>query len=73
VNVGVEASFYKDLISVQAGLPELGLGDDRMWLFGAGAALRYSLNSGQTLQVGYAAQKHEYLGLTNRLSLKVNF
>jgi hypothetical protein len=73
VNVGVEASFYKDMISVQAGLPELGLGDDRMWLFGAGAALRYSLNSGQVLQVGYAAQKHEYLGLTNRLSLKVNF
>lgn len=73
VNVGVEASFYKEMISLQAGLPELGLGDDRMWLFGAGAALRYSLNSGQSLQVGYAAQKHEYLGLTNRLSLKVNF
>ena len=73
VNVGVEASFYKEMISLQAGLPELGLGDDRMWLFGAGAALRYSLNSGQSLQVGYAAQKHEYLGLTNRLSVKLNF
>lgn len=73
INVGAELSFYRDMISIQAGLPELGLGDDRMWKFGAGAALRYTLGSGQALQVGYAAQKHEYLGLTSRLSLKVNF
>lgn len=73
LNVGVEASFYDDLFSLQAGLPELGLGDDRMWLFGAGGSLRYTLGSGQAIQIGYTAQKHEYLGLTNRLSLKMNF
>jgi hypothetical protein len=73
INVGVEASFYQDMFSIQAGLPELLLGDDRMWLFGAGASFRYSLNERQALQVGYATMKHEYLGLTNRVSLKVNF
>jgi len=73
INVGMEVSLYNDMIALQAGLPQLGLGDDRMWLFGAGASLRYTLNSGQGIQLGYAAQKHEYLGLTNRLSLKLNF
>ncbi len=73
VNVGVEASLYNDMITLQAGLPELLLGEDRMWLFGAGAGLRYTLSSGQAIQVGYAAQKHEYLGLTSRISLKLNF
>lgn len=73
VNVGVELGLYRDMIRVQAGLPELGLGDDRMWKFGLGASLNYTLGSGQSMQVGYAAQKHEYLGLTSRLSLNVNF
>lgn len=73
VNVGVEVSLYEDMVSLQAGLPELLLGDDRMWLFGAGAAFRYRLSGGQAFQIGYAAQKHQYLGLTNRLSVKLNF
>jgi hypothetical protein len=73
INVGVELSFYRDLFSVQAGLPELLLGDDRMWLFGAGGALNYTLGSGQAIRLGYAAQNHKYLGLTSRLSLSVNF
>lgn len=73
VNVGVELGFYEDMFSVQAGLPELGLGDDRMWLFAAGGGVRYKLGSGQAIRVGYAAQNHKYLGLTNRLSLSVQF
>lgn len=73
VNVGMELGFYDDMFSVQAGLPELGLGEDRMWQFAAGGAVRYRLLSGQAIRVGYAAQNHKYLGLTNRLSLSVQF
>jgi hypothetical protein len=73
INVGVELGLYNDMVRLQAGLPELLLGDDRMWLFGAGATFNYTLGSGQAVEFGYAAQKHEYLGLTNRLSLKMNF
>jgi len=73
VNVGMELSFYRDMFSIQAGLPELLLGDDRMWLFGAGAAMQYTLGSGQAMRVGYAAQNHRYLGLTSRLALTVQF
>lgn len=73
LNVGVEMAFLNEMFSIQAGLPELLLGDDRMWLFAAGGAVRYEMNSGQAIKIGYAAQNHKYLGLTNRLSLSVNF
>jgi hypothetical protein len=73
INVGMELSFYEDMFSIQAGLPELLLGDDRMWLFAAGGGVRYKLSGGQAIAIGYAAQNHRYLGLINRLSLTVQF
>jgi len=73
VNLGTELSFYEGLISVQAGLPELFLGDDRMFRFALGGGVRYQLNSGLDLDIGYAMNDHQYLGITNRFSLKIGF
>jgi len=72
VNVGTELSFFNDLFSVQAGLPELGL-KDRTWEYAAGGSVNYRLSNGTGLSVGYAAQGHKWLGLTNRISMKLNF
>ena len=72
LNVGTELSFFNDLFSVQAGLPELGL-KDRTWNFAAGGSVNYRLSNGTGLSVGYAAQDHKWLGLTNRISMKLNF
>lgn len=73
VNLGTELSFYDGLISVQAGLPELFLGDDRMFRFALGGGVRYQLNTGLDLDIGYAMNDHQYLGITNRFSLKIGF
>lgn len=72
LNVGTELSFFDDMFSVQAGLPELGL-KDRTWKYAAGGSVNYRMGNGVGLSVGYAAQGHQYLGLTNRISMKLNF
>lgn len=73
VNLGVELSFFEELFSLQAGLPELLLGDDRMFRYALGGAVHYELDNGLGLNLGYAMQSHEYLGITNRFSFKVIF
>jgi len=73
VNVGVEIALFDEMIALQAGLPELFLGDDRMFEFAAGGSVSYTLDSGMGLNIGYALQSHKFLGLTNRFSLKVSF
>lgn len=72
VNVGVELAFFDELFAVQAGLPELFL-EDRMFKFALGGWVNYEMNNGLGLNLGYAMQSHEYLGLTNRFSLKISF
>ena len=72
VNVGVELAFFDELFAVQAGLPELLL-EDRMFKFALGGWVNYDLSNGLGLNLGYAMQSHEYLGLTNRFSLKISF
>lgn len=71
VNLGAELAFMEGRVSLQAGLPELGL-PDRMWLWSAGGQVRTAVG-GRTLSVGYAMQMHEYLGATNRMALTMNF
>ena len=73
VNLGMELSFFEDLLSLQAGLPELFLGDDRMFRYAFGGAVNYEMENGLGLSLGYALQSHEYLGITNRFSFKVIF
>lgn len=73
VNLGLELAFFEELISVQAGLPELFLGDDRMFEFAAGGNVKYEMDNGLDLDLGYALQSHKFLGVTNRFSLKVGF
>jgi hypothetical protein len=72
LNVGTELSFFNGMFSVQAGLPELGL-KDRTWEYAAGGSVNYRTSNGVGLGVGYAAQGHKYLGLTNRISMTLNF
>lgn len=72
VNVGIEAAFFEELFAVQAGLPELFL-EDRMFRYAFGGWVSYQVNNGLNLDIGYALQDHEYLGITNRFSLKVGF
>jgi hypothetical protein len=72
LNVGTELSFFNGMFSVQAGLPELGL-KDRTWEYAAGGSVNYRTSNGMGLGVGYAAQGHKYLGLTNRISMTLNF
>ena len=72
VNIGVELAFFEELFAVQAGLPELFL-EDRMFKFALGGWVNYEMNNGLGLNLGYAMQSHEYLGLTNRFSLKISF
>jgi len=73
VNLGVELAFFEELLAVQAGLPELLLGSDRMFEFALGGQVHYVLDNGLALNLGYAMNSHKFLGLTNRLSLKINF
>lgn len=72
VNLGVELAFFEEMFAVQAGLPELFL-DDRMFKYALGGWVNYEVNDGLGLNIGYALQSHEYLGLTSRFSLKVSF
>jgi hypothetical protein len=73
VNVGLELAFLEERVAVQAGLPELLLGDDRMYEFTVGGLVNYELNPGMGFSVGYAMLSHKFLGLTNRFSLKLSF
>lgn len=73
VNVGMELSFFEELFSLQAGLPELFLGEDRMFEFAFGGSVAYEMTNGLGLDLGYALQSHKYLGLTNRFSVKISF
>lgn len=73
VNLGMELAFFEELVAVQAGLPELFLGEARMYEFAAGGNVKYEMENGLGLDVGYALQSHKYLGLTNRFSLKLIF
>ncbi len=74
VNAGVELAFFEELFAVQAGLPQLFIGDeDRMFRFALGGWVNYEANQGLGLNIGYAMQDHKWLGITNRFSLKVSF
>jgi hypothetical protein len=73
VNVGLELAFLEERVAVQAGLPELFLGDDRMYEFSVGGQVNYEMNPGLGFSVGYAMLSHKYLGLTNRFSVKLSF
>lgn len=73
INVGVELALFEELVAVQAGLPELGLGDDRMFRYTVGGQINYAMNSDMIVNIGYAVSDHRYLSLTNRFSLKMNF
>lgn len=73
VNLGTELSFYDGLLSLQAGIPELFLGDDRMFRYAVGGGVRYQMDSGLDLDIGYAMNDHQYLGMTSRFSLKIGF
>lgn len=72
VNLGLEAAFFNELFAVQAGLPELLL-EDRVFRYAFGGWVNYEVNDGLNLDIGYALQDHDYLGITNRFSLKVGF
>lgn len=72
VNLGMELAFFDEMFAIQAGLPELFL-EDRMFRFALGGWVNYEVNNGLGLNIGYAMQSHEILGLTNRFSLKVSF